>query len=192
MSRISFNFESKKLLNAVTYMAYRQVPRLDKMKLAKLLFYADKYHLLKHGRPILGDNYYCMDHGPVPSFSYNEISDAFEGEGALLSNLKITTAEKYPSFELRDGVEPDLGVFSDSEVEALDETIRAYGGKTPWELRQLSHTESCWKKADEHRAQGSSLEMPYETFFDGADSENMLELVRSEQHNRDFANDIPR
>ena len=31
------------------------------------MFFADKEHLLDYGRPITGDSYVAMEHGPVPT-----------------------------------------------------------------------------------------------------------------------------
>ena len=67
MPRIRFQFSPSKLVQAIAYFAWKKVPQLTKLKTAKLLYFADKHHLLAHGRPILGDVYFCMPHGPVPS-----------------------------------------------------------------------------------------------------------------------------
>ena len=78
MSAISFEFTLSKLIAAIAYFADQKLPLLDKLKTAKLLYFADKEHLLKHGRPILGDVYFCMEHGPVPSYSKNIIDDTLD------------------------------------------------------------------------------------------------------------------
>ena len=51
-----------------------QVSLVEQAEGSKLLYFADKSHLLGHGAPILGDVYWCMDYGPVPSFALNEMS----------------------------------------------------------------------------------------------------------------------
>jgi hypothetical protein len=55
MAHIRFRFAPEKLVQALAFFADRGVRDLDKMKAAKLLFHADKYHLLTYGRPVLGD-----------------------------------------------------------------------------------------------------------------------------------------
>ena len=35
------------------------------------MFLAEKYHLVRYGRPITGDRYDAMKDGPVPSFTYD-------------------------------------------------------------------------------------------------------------------------
>src|SRR5205823_2113196 len=75
MPHIRFRFAPEKLVQALAFFAERGVRDLDKMKAAKLLFHADKYHLLKYGRPVIGDQYACMEYGPVPSASLNVMND---------------------------------------------------------------------------------------------------------------------
>ena len=65
-------------MQALAFFSQRGVTDLTKLKAAKLLFFADKLHLNRYGRPILGDCYFCLDHGPVPSFSLNEMNDALD------------------------------------------------------------------------------------------------------------------
>jgi hypothetical protein len=44
MPQIRFRFDAEKLVQGLTFFAGRGVRDLDKMKAAKLLFHADKYH----------------------------------------------------------------------------------------------------------------------------------------------------
>ena len=47
-------FNSEKSLQAVLYIANR-VERKDFHKIFKVLYFADREHLIKYGRPITGD-----------------------------------------------------------------------------------------------------------------------------------------
>lgn len=49
-------FNSEKSLQAVLYIANR-VERKDFHKIFKVLYFADREHLIKYGRPITGDTY---------------------------------------------------------------------------------------------------------------------------------------
>ena len=57
--RIAFEFDVEKFVNASVYLVER-CPEVTKMKLAKLLYFADKEHLLAYGRTITGDRYIKM------------------------------------------------------------------------------------------------------------------------------------
>jgi len=118
LNKVSFRFDREKLLHALAYMADKDVPDLTKLKAAKLLFFADKYHLLHYGRPVIGDCYVCMEHGPVPSRSLDvmnrlvapdEIQDPLREEFG--EYLKVDRfLRKHPL--LRSKRPPDLSIFS--------------------------------------------------------------------------------
>jgi uncharacterized phage-associated protein len=190
MSQIRFKFAPGKLVAAIAYFAQCGLPKLDKLKTVKLLYFADKEHLLKHGRPILGDVYFCMPHGPVPSYSKNIIDDTLDesdSESALLSYVGVDSSHKYARFTPK--ADADLGQFSASERAALDATIAAYGHMDPWALRNLTHKEPCWLIADETKPDGvGSVPMAYELFFEGQNAEALaiLELAQEEQVDRDL------
>jgi hypothetical protein len=138
-----------------------------------------------------------MPHGPVPSFSKNVIDDVLEGdddvEESLLEYVSVNRRPKHPQFVSK--TKPNLGELSKSEIEVLDATIAQYGRLEAWSLRELSHKEPCWLIAHGNKPDGvESVEMPYELFFEGQSDEvkALLELVRAEQENRDFASDLAR
>jgi uncharacterized phage-associated protein len=199
MPQIRFRFAPEKLVQALVFFAQRGVHDLDKMKAAKLLFHADKYHLLKYGRPVLGDQYACMDYGPVPSASLNVMNDVVAGDAHFRPLAKelfdeYLTVErpmfkKYPVFRARK--EPDLDVFSDSDIEALDHAHKNFGAKSAWTLSEESHEEPSWKLANEQRAPGSSVIMDYRLFFEGhPEAADMLRFVEAQQEDRDAADEL--
>jgi uncharacterized phage-associated protein len=198
MAHIRFRFAPEKLVQALAYFAQRGVRDLDKMKAAKLVFHADKYHLLAYGRPVLGDMYACMEYGPVPSAALNVMNDLIADDAEYPPVAKqlfdeYVTVErsqgKHPVFRARK--EPDLDVFSDSDIEALDYAVNTFGGKTAWQLSQESHEEPAWRIANECRPAGSSVIMDYRLFFEGhPESAEMLRLVEAQQEDRDAAEEL--
>jgi uncharacterized phage-associated protein len=187
MNTIHFQFDESKLVQALAFFSLNGVRDLTKLKAAKLLFFADKLHLNRYGRPITGDSYACMEHGPVPSISLNEMNYAletdqeiqFEEEPALLRVLG-TTKQQYPVFYLKDPKLFDPDVFSESDLEVLGEVVQVYGGKSAWQLRQESHSEEAWLMANQFRSPGSSTPIAFERLFD-ENNQEMLEAVLQEQ-----------
>src|SRR5438132_91122 len=78
MGDIKFEFNLDKLIHAIAFFSQSGIQDLTKLKVAKLMYFADKAHLLEYGRPILGDVYFCMEFGPVPSFALNEMSESIQ------------------------------------------------------------------------------------------------------------------
>ena len=75
---VNFTFQFPKAKAAILYFAQSGMPEFTKGKLCKLLFLSDKLHLVRYGRPITGDSYAAMEHGPIPSCVL-DILDAIEG-----------------------------------------------------------------------------------------------------------------
>jgi len=199
MPQIRFRFAPEKLVQALAFFADRGIRDLDKMKAAKLLFHADKYHLLKYGRPVIGDQYACMEYGPVPSASLNVMNDVVAHDPHFPPVAKDLFDEylivekgifkKYAVFRTKR--EPDLDVFSDSDIEALEYACKTYGSMTSWQLSEDSHEESAWKLANEHREPGSSVIMDYRLFFEGhPEAADMLRLIEGQQEDRDAAEEL--
>jgi uncharacterized phage-associated protein len=202
MRPVRFRFNVEKFVQGLAYFASRGVKGLDKLKAAKLFYYADKYHLLKYARPVFGDTYFCLDHGPIPSASLNIMNEALQPEcdgdcgpepvRALLAEyLNICRELRYPEFTLRK--QPDLDVFSDSEIEALEATVEQYGDKTGWQLRNLTHQEPTWTIPDRDRSQGSRADIPYELFLVGQPKDAaraISSVLQAEQENRDLVEDL--
>lgn len=138
--------DCRKMVQALAYFASKQPKKeIDSWKAYKLLWIADRYHLRQYGRMITGDTYYALPHGPVPTDAKNLV----DGEPLhyLAANqdyvdryIKVKSKNKYRALE-----EPDLKVFSESDVDAMDKAYKEYG---TWNCRQLeafSHRYPDWK-----------------------------------------------
>lgn len=176
MYNLTFEFSLEKLVQAIAYFSKEGVPGLTKLKVAKLLYFADKQHLLEHGSPIIGDVYWCMDYGPVPSFALNEMSAAISGSevpGAADATMfsRVLHVKRflrtYPLFEAREGAY-DPTVFAESEQAALRYTKNIYGERTAAELVDLTHKEPTWIIPNHGRPAGSRSLITYDLFFEGA------------------------
>lgn len=197
MRQIHFEFDPEKAVQALAYLASRGVKGLDVLKAAKLLYFADKMHLLKYGRPITGDEYFCMKHGPIPTASLTLIQDALSARPTgdyerMQEYFSVNTTPKYPQLILKDEKQPDIDVFSDSDIEVLDEVVKKYGKLNGWKLRELAHQEPDVKVADERRVasgKGSVL-MPVQLFFTNSPDPSILQIVEQDQEARDFARSL--
>lgn len=198
---VRFEFDAEKVVQALAYFATRGVRDLTRLKAAKLLYFSDKAHLLRYGRPITGDHYYCMKLGPVPSEANEWMQEAEDAAKLHLASDELFSEHlsvhlpflaQYPRFAAKR--QPDLEVFSDSELEVLADVAETYGRKSARQLVDLAHGEECWKIASRNRPPTSRTELPYELFFEGAspDTKKLLDLIRAEQEDRDLAEQLAR
>lgn len=127
---------------------------LGKTKLLKLFYFLDFIHVKKFGVPITFDEYYHLEHGPVPTIIKNLIDTLSENpECSILSDTIIIEKNDGQNIQkvipLRKYGENDKELFSNSEIEILNEVCSRFGDKNTKFIEEASHQESPWKKTRE-------------------------------------------
>jgi uncharacterized phage-associated protein len=168
--QIIYHVNYEKAIEALVWLA-DQKPGIDIYHVAKVLFYADKKHVNRYARPILGDTYVCMEYGPVPSGVRDLIT-----EGSWLSPDYLQKAsealivEKRPHSTLKAKRKPNLMHFSQTDLECLKESLSEYGERSFSELKELTHSEKCWIES------GANQSIDYALFVD-EDNPNRKEIL---------------
>ncbi len=143
---LRFQFDEQKGVEALTYVA-SEWPGITAFFAAKVLFYAEKYHMNRYGRPIVADTFVAMPNGPVPSTLYDFIKGRLYQAGdpeAIMAAFTVAS-DHHPSVTaLRTA---DLDFLSPSDRECLDEAIRFCRSKGFGRLSQLTHQERAWIEA---------------------------------------------
>lgn len=170
---VTFTYDFEKALAALVYLASNPetVPALDKYKVGKLLFLADKYHLVRYGRPILGDYYKALDYGPIPQRTM-DILHVLIGDQRAWGTEEAKAAERlgevlgadhrFQHPRLSAKRMPNLEALSVSERAALEHVVSEHGKRTFDELKVLTHEMPAYRKV----WKGVAVEMYYEDFFD--------------------------
>lgn len=173
---VFFEFDPDKAVAVISYLASRSedVTAFDRYKAAKLIFLADKYHLVRYGRPILGDEYRALEFGPIPASALNLLNGLAETGWEQVSKphleqlrqlLEVDRAHQHVRFAAK-GL-PDLGCLSKSEVVALEHVITQHGRKSFPELLSLTHSTAAYRRAWESRpSTAKAVSMRYEDFFE--------------------------
>jgi uncharacterized phage-associated protein len=186
---IMFDFSFEKFLDTLTLLA-ENTEDLDRLKAAKLIYFADRLHLLRHGAPIIGDSYIHLEHGPVPSLSLDYIRDLIDPERNIVPNEKLeelkgrfTVSPNYRYETIGPKGDIEVNNLSESEIEVLNEITREYGDMSGWDLRNLSHTHSTWIDTVDNQR------ISYRLFFKDAGEEAVdgaYEFMVATQEDRDF------
>lgn len=143
-----FTFSHRKATQALNFFARSAGGSLNKLKALKLVFFADRYHLRRYGRPVIGDEYLAMNYGPVPSGTKDvaEMSE-FLGEGeASYAQAFLRPVDRYTFSSAQPPEEP---VFSPSDREALAWAWAKFGGLDGFALAELTHAYPEWKRHEE-------------------------------------------
>lgn len=167
---IHFKFDIDKFIACMSMFAEARMQDFDKLKAAKLLYFADKYHVVRYGQPIIGDVYCRLDYGPVPSRALDIINDVSENRPIAYEDGESNKDKfeeflavkrglrKYPVFALKK--EPNKNCLSESEQEAIKNTIESYGKYSPGQLIDKSHEDATWAKTEKNE------EIDYRLFFE--------------------------
>jgi uncharacterized phage-associated protein len=191
---LEFQLDIEKVIATAVFIASRNVPELTIGKMMKLIFLADKYHLVRYGRPITGDHYDAMNDGPVPSFAYDLfkqiVRKPFTKEArALADALTIDASYQLPRFSSRAAFDADQ--LSQSDILALEQTLQQFRDKSFEELSAITHAMAAYDKAwKSRRLFRKSAPMKFEDFFDddaGAIAGAKEEMIENHHLQKTFA-----
>src|SRR4051794_29010008 len=105
---------------------------ISNLKLQKLLYYAQGFHLAITGEPLFSENIFAWEHGPVVPSVYHRFKEF--GSNAI------------PCGEF------DFSKFDPDTRDTLDEVYQAYGQFSAWKLRDMTHDEPPWKSTPGNEA----------------------------------------
>ena len=137
-------YQREKFINAVLFFAKRTDPKkFGITKLVKLLFFADFLHFEKYGRPIIGDQYYRLPEGPVPTASYDLYIDTFKlkkktglEEYIMVKKEKVGEHDMHRIEALKKANED---VFSESDLEVMNDIAKKFYDATGTGMAKQTH-----------------------------------------------------
>lgn len=127
--------------------------RMNKLKLVKLIWAADRYHLRKYGRTVTDSEYFALPHGPVSSLTLDVIDNdevALYAEDISFISEHITPWESDKN-QIVLYNETEYDYLSETDKEALKFAWDTFGDKDPFELADnITHQYPEWSKFREH------------------------------------------
>ena len=115
---------------------------LFKVKLMKLLWYADALFFKEHGRSMSGLVYQHMPMGALPVGHYELMN--------LLPHEEIYDGYEYASFRILAKEQFDESLFTEEERDVLYRVLRKFGTYTGGELADHMHTEIAYRQTADH------------------------------------------
>lgn len=113
-----------------------------KVRLNKLLFYADFMHYKYFGFSITGCKYAAIDMGSVPD-QYAYIFGLLESEKYLKTKLVKIKDKEHDKFVAINQF--DKSLFNADELNTLNEVLKRFKDVTTQELMKIAHGEIAWK-----------------------------------------------
>lgn len=141
-----------KIKSTLLYILERCGGHLDYIKLFKLMYFAQKQHLVTSGKPIIEDSFKALKHGPVPAFMskalYSKENNDNNDFCRFFESIKITRDDDNIAYVSSEEI-PDYDELSISDRKCLDESIDKYAHLDAYDLSKLSH-DKAWKNALKH------------------------------------------
>lgn len=98
---------------------------ISNLKLQKLCYYAQGFHLAMHGKLLFPERIEAWEHGPVVPPLYHEYKQ--HGSGGIPVPVDF-----------------DVSSVTKEEQELLTDVWNAYGQFSAWKLRNMTHEEAPW------------------------------------------------
>ncbi|MDB5046983.1 MAG: phage-associated protein [Fibrobacteres bacterium] len=110
---------------------------MSHLKLQKLLYYCEAYHLAFFEKSIIKDEFQAWVHGPVSVKVWVALKDK-----ANVHDFLTVKADQKPALikKIKDEV-------SKEQLKLIDDLLSAFGKKTSFELEALTHEEQPWIEA---------------------------------------------
>jgi len=175
---ISFDFQ--KLVQLLNLFAEKEGGSINRMKAIKLAWLCDRTHLRRYGRTISGDAYYALPYGPIGT-EIKEVSEckAFYNEKDAYRDQYLGRNDNPYYYNSLKSV--DVDVFSETDLEVIDQIYEQYKSMSQFELKDLSHKYPEWKRFEELlKSGGRQYPMVDEDFFkdaEGIESSESAELI---------------
>ncbi len=103
---------------------------ISHLKLQKLLYYCQGFHLAIFDKPLFKEAIHHWDHGPVVPQVYN----IYKSYGS--SSLPIVSV--------------DETTLNEQAKEIINEVLSVYGQFSAWKLREMTHEESPWANTNDN------------------------------------------
>lgn len=141
------NFDSEKIVEILLYISNKK-PNIGFHQMSKVLYFADRKHLVRHGRTITGDSYFAMKDGPVPSETYDLLKALKSTSFNVLHEEAIKERiEVVHSYQIRPKDQADTDFLSETDIECLDESFEENKNLSYGQLVDKSH-DYAWNRAD--------------------------------------------
>ncbi len=134
-----FLFDERKATQTAAYFVSRWPNQaIDKLALVKLLYHVERESLNDLGRPVFGDVYFSLDHGPIVSQALDlmktNLGDPDQPDGYWLEHI-----QKGIGNEIKLVVDPGTDDLAPIELRIIDRVYQHNRGKSTSQLRRESH-----------------------------------------------------
>jgi hypothetical protein len=139
---VDFVFDIRKAIAAAGYICKLNNGSFDMLKLIKAVYLADRAALLQWHRPITGDQFWSLEHGPIVSRIYDLIRDRIIGPERDAWSA-VFNPRHNDTVSLK--ADPNTRPLSKREKETLEEAFKKVKDLSIGQVIDLVHALPEWK-----------------------------------------------
>lgn len=161
---------TEKIQNMILFFVSK-IKNITSIKLQKAMLFADRIHWARYKTSISGLDYVKDEYGPVMehegwsilnSMDNTYLSVRYEYAGDCMKKIRTTT------------LQPSMNVFSDAEIESLNDSHNIVSKKNTKQLSEMTH-DAAWENANF----GDVL--PYDSSIHDETTDEMLEVSEADK-----------
>lgn len=178
-------YNVRKAAQIVAFFALKEERDISVLKLAKLMYLANRKFLEDYDLPILFDKTVSMPHGPVLSNTKNYV-DGYEPGGESWAEFVASREGNTVGVTNEDVAVENFDELSRADLKVLNKTWDEFGHMSEFDLRTYTH-DHCLEWEDPN---GSSVRIPYERILKVLGKKNVDEITKqidSLQHISNYA-----
>jgi len=132
--------QTAKIIQAINYLLGK-LKKTDKLKIVKLMYLADKCHLLRYGRTITDDDYLALPMGPIGSLTLDVLNcnPATFDENAIKTIQEHIIRVDANIIENNNRCRGDFDMLSETDIEVIDFIIDKFGRRRTPEIVKYTH-----------------------------------------------------
>lgn len=173
-------YNERKAAQVAAYFALRSGGTINVLKLAKLLYLAERESMARFDEPMFYDRLVSMDHGPVTSITLNNLNGL--GQSEAWSQF-VSGREGYQVGAVGDLTIDQLDELSRADLRILDHLWQSFGAMSGYQLRDWTH-KNCPEWEDPH---GSSEPIPHNRVFKFLGKQDANDLAEAIHERRNLA-----
>lgn len=132
---LTFKFNEKKATEVAAILLEKNGGKMNYMKLIKLMYLIDREALAEWERPLTGDSYFSLPHGPILSFVYDAITAGVERGNTSYWQKHISKR----NYDVSLKSSPETEELSKREIKLINRMFTKYRTYDQWKLRDYCH-----------------------------------------------------
>ena len=177
-------FNPRKAAQVIAFLVQGRGGRTDIIDVIKLAYLSDRSFLDKYDRPILYDDFYCLDNGPVDSQTYDAIKEVGKLAGPWTDYLRPRRGHEIATIRKIEAADFDL--LSVAEELVMASVLEEHKHRHGFELVEWIH-ENCREWSN---PRNTSVPLPYFEVWKALGRENLDEMERHWNDLRNIAKSI--